>query len=930
MTFSRFVQGLASLCILGVFQVALIAAPLTFQSKSRLVIRGELKDEHGDVIVAAKVTLTNSTGLTTETDTDEHGRFQFEVSSPGPYTLKINVEGFAPYKQDLQIQAEKALNNLELTLHPVVNESIKVEAQENIVSLDPENAGGAQVLKQKDIEALPDDPDDLNTQLQEMATSSGSAPGQAVVTVDGFINDGRLPPKSSIREVRINPDLYSAEYYTPPYQGGRIEILTKPGAESFHGQGFFIFNDSALNAREAFAPTKLSADTKQYGFQLGGPIVPKKAGFLIDVQARDIDQLAVVDAITLSPSFQPTPFSTSLLAPMQLWIGSVRGDWQATPSTTLALRDDFNRNKLDNQGVGGFTLADGAYNTTVKSNAIRFSANSLVSKTVSNETRLSLTSVQTNIGSASDAPQILVVGAFASGGSPAQTLRHKEWDLEFDDNVVWIHGNHNIKMGVQLLGKWINDASFGGFNGTYLFGGELAPELDASGGIITGPNGPVLIGISGLEQYRRTLLNLPGGVPTSFSLTTGNPGVSVEPWTISPFIQDEWKLKKNLNVSMGMRYEAQTTPTEVAGIAPRLGLAYSPDKAQKWVLRARTGLFYNRIDNSLTIQAERLNGIREQQVLITSPSFPNAVSSSSANRAVPTIESLSPEIKPPSSFQSQVGLEHQLPKGWRVQANYNWAWAWHVLFTQNINAPFLQDINGAELAARPFGIDENILQFESGARLRGNVIFAGANETGKRFTLFFGYLYMNFHSDSDGATFVPQNSYNLAAEWGRPSWETQNRVFGALMLNLPEQIRLSTNLNAASGAPLNLVTGFDNNGDGSYTDRPSFALAGTPGAVATTLGVFNPNAVNGNVPRNLATYPATIGLDVNVARTFMLHGKAGSSDSGYRLTVNARASNVLNHVNVTNVNGAVTSPFFDEPNAASASRHIEVGLRFSF
>jgi hypothetical protein len=943
MLFFRFLRASALGCIVAISPIVAIssivaispivtiAAPLTFQSKSRVVIRGALKDDHGDVIVAAKVTLTGTGGPAIETTTDEHGRFQFEDIPAGTYTFQAAVEGFGPFNQQIHVEPDKPPTNLEVTLHPVVTESIKVDAEQNNVSLDPETAGGAQVLKQKDLEALPDDPDDLMTQLQEMATSSGSAPGQALVTVDGFINDGRLPPKSSIREVRINPDLYSAEYYTPPYQGGRIEIFTKPGAEQFHGQGFFIFDDSALNAREVFAPTKLSADTKQYGFQLGGPIVPKRAGFLIDVQARDINQLAVVDAITLGTAFQPSAFSTSLLAPRELWIASARVDWQATPSTALTLRDDYNRDKLDNQGVGGFTLAEGAYNSTVVSNAIRMSANTIVSPHMTNEARLSLTSQEVNQEPASDATQIQVVGAFSSGGAPTQSLRHREWDLEFDDNVVLIRGSHNIKMGIQLLGKSISDASFGGFNGSYLFGGELAPELDANGNVIIGPNGPIMIPVSGLEQYRRTLLELPGGVPTSFSITTGNPAVRVEPWTISPFIQDEWRLKKNLALSLGMRYEAQTTPTEALGFAPRIGVAYSPDKAQRWVLRARAGLFYNRIDSALTIQAERLDGIREQQVLITAPPFPNALSAFSSNQSIPTITRLSPDLRPPSSMQAQVGVEHQLPRGWRVQANYNLAWSWADLFSQNINAPTIAGGANPESAPRPLGIAENIIEFESGARLKGHVIFAGANQSAsKHFTLFFGYLYMNFRTDSDGASFLPQNSYDLDAEWARPSWQTENRVFGVLMLNLPYQLRLSSNLNASSGAPLNIVTGFDNNGDGSYTDRPSFSVAGAPGAVVTPLGVFNPNVLNGDVPRNFATNPTTIGLDLNASRTFVLHGKTGSTDRSYRLTLNARASNVLNHTNVTSLTGAVSSPFFDLPNSAGPSRHIELGARFIF
>ncbi|HKV39668.1 MAG TPA: TonB-dependent receptor [Blastocatellia bacterium] len=919
---------------------ALAQAQTQTSRQARQSVQGEVKDDRGDVIVGAAVKLLRLGGEPVPTKderqelagkTDQRGHFEFKGLIPGDYTIQIDEKGFGSYTEDLSLAETGTPYKMAVTLHPTIAESVKVEADEDRVSLDPQTAGGAQVLKQKDIEALPDDPDQMKDQLEQMAASSGSAPGQAVVTVDGFINDGRMPPKSSIREVRINPDLYSAEYYTPPYQGGRIEIYTKPGAESFHGQGFFTLGDSAFSAREAFAPTKTPTSTRQYGFQLGGPIVRKRSGFFVDFQARDINQSAVVDAITLTDSFQPQALSTSVLDPMLLLIASARADWQATASTALILRYDYNRDHLKNQGVGGFSLPDSAYNSTISSNAIRFSANTLFGTSASNEARLSVTKQDVTQQAASGAPQIIVPGSFISGGAGSQLLNHGQWNLEFDDNLILIRGKHNIKIGVQTIGKAISDADFSGFNGAFVFGGGLAPELDSKGGVVIGPSGPVTINIDGLEQYRRTLLGLAGGTPTRFSITTGNPAVEIHQWTFAPFIQDEWRLRPNLALSMGFRYEAQTTPTAALGFAPRLGVAYSPDKAQHWVLRARAGMFYNRIPETLAIGADLLNGIREQQILVNSPSFPNALGGQSVNQAIPTLRRLDAAIGAPSSVQAQVGLERQLPRGWRLTANYNWAWSWSDLLSRNVNAPLLAIGVDPLTAPRPLGTPGNVLDFESGARLTGNVVFVGANQSrNKYFSLFFGYLMMNLRSNSDGASFLPQNSYDLASEWARPSFQSRHRVFGFAMFNLPRQIKLSTNLSAASGTPFNITTGFDNNGDGSFTDRPSFSSPGVAGSVTTALGTFNANAVNGNAGRNLGTNPPTVNLDLNLSRTFVLHGKAGSNDSGYRLTINGRASNVLNHTNVTNVSGIVSSPFFDVPNSAGPSRRIEFGIRFGF
>jgi len=110
--------------------------------------------------------------------------------------------------------------------------------------------------------------------------------------------------------------------------------------------------------------------------------------------------------------------------------------------------------------------------------------------------------------------------------------------------------------------------------------------------------------ISGLEQYRRALLALPGGTPTRFTITRGNPSVAARQWLLAGFAQDEWQWRRNLTLSLGLRYEAQTVPVDKASLAPRLGLAYTPDKKQQWVLRARAGVFYERVAETLAATIE--------------------------------------------------------------------------------------------------------------------------------------------------------------------------------------------------------------------------------------------------------------------------------------------------------------------------------------
>src|SRR6185503_6962625 len=118
-------------------------------------------------------------------------------------------------------------------------------------TLDADHGSGTQNLTSSEIRGLADDPDDFKHQLQVLASSGGAA-GTAIVSVDGFQNNSTLPPKSAIASIRINPDLYSAEYAKPPYQGGRIEIFTRPGTE-FEGAAFFAGTNSILNANNSLA-----------------------------------------------------------------------------------------------------------------------------------------------------------------------------------------------------------------------------------------------------------------------------------------------------------------------------------------------------------------------------------------------------------------------------------------------------------------------------------------------------------------------------------------------------------------------------------------------------------------------------------------------------------------------------------------------------
>src|SRR5262245_11623502 len=906
------------------------SAAVDTQSQSA-EITGEVRDQRGDLIAGAQVSLEGVANIMRNAESDARGRFRFDGLKPGDYTMKVAAQGFAAREVRVTLKSDSASRRLTITLYPAIRETISVNDDGNAVSLDPDRAAGAQVLKDEQLRLAPDDPDQFRDFLQLLSTSSGSAPGQATVTVDGFTHEGRLPPKSAIREVRINSNIFSAEYDKPPYRGGRIDIYTKPGASAFHGSSSFHFNNASLNSRDVFAPDRAPITTRRYGLQLGGPIIRQRAGFQLDFEARNINEAATVNAITLDHALSPAPLAANAPTPKLLQIGSARVDWQATPAHAFIARYDVNRDRSDNQGVGGFDLPARAYDGRDLRQSLRFSGTSAINKNLFNEARIGLTFTRIPQRATSGKPAIIALGAFTDGGASMQSLIQDERRVELTDNLSFVAGRHVLKFGAQIVGRRLHDMREENSNGAFVFGGAVAPRLDAGGRVVIGADAAP---ISGLEQYRRALLGLPGGAPTRFSISRGNPTVAVDHWTWAGFVQDEWSLRQDTLISLGLRYESQTNPLDRISLGPRVGIGYSPDKKRHWVLRARAGLFYDRIAIPLAVETLRLDGQHVQQVIIDSPSFPDPFKSGAGAEQIPTVRRFNPALRPPTSFQAQAGFERQFRRGWKLDVSHYWSRGWDMLRSRNLNAPLVSPGGDPLTAPRPFGVRQNILQFESSGCLTGRVLFIGVNQSSNKLVnIFSGYLWFDFHTDADQPFQLPQSSYDLRGEWARPFWQATHRGFLVAIINLPGRWRASTELNLASGTPFNITTGRDNNGDGAFNDRPGVPGvldAGAAGAISTRFGALDPSPINGSFGRNPGVNPFNATLDFNLSRTFGFGSKGNRNEKRYQMTFNARANNLLNRANLSGVEGVLNSPFFDRPNSALPARRVEIVVRFDF
>lgn len=873
---------------------------------SAAALTGAVRDPSGAVIVGAKVVLEAATPLNTLTDV--RGRFSFDCVSSGAHTLRISADGFAT--QEVKARHDGDLS-IKLAIKTATQDITVSGDEDNNASLDADHGSGTRLLTQKDLAGMADDPDELRRQLQVLAASGGSAPGQAVVAVDGFDNDIGIPTKSAIASIRVNPDLFSAEYDKPPYQGARIEVFTKPG-DTFHGSLFASESNAVINANDPLTPAGSTPASKaDYGFEFGGPVIKNTGDFFVALEKRDTNEFNTVNATVLNASGVATPLQEASPAPETLWNGTLRTDWKIGAVHTLAMTYSEHRNEANDQGSGGLVLPEAGYHSLVNQQSVRLTDTGVFSANLLSQTRLGMTWNTTQDAPLSTAPSVNVAGAMVGGGSTVGALKDRERDIEADEQISWTHNNHSFTFGVKNLAILARVFDPDTFNGQYLFTGEL--------------------GYSPLLQYRYTLLNVAGVAPTTYQQTTGTPRFSYSDWQVALYAQDEWKVAPNFSLSLGLRYEIQTAPSLAGDLAPRFGLAWSPGRRKSWVIRAHAGMFYSPVSASVLSAADRLNGITQTESLIYSPLYSQPLTPALGGTAIQTVRELASGITEGSSLQAQIAVEKQLPQHWHVQGSWSYAYGWNLLRSVNINAPLAESAQDALLAPRPIEPSENILQFQPSGLLHGPIVFLGADQHSyKHVGIFAGYLYMDLKTDADTPMLEPQSSYSNAGEMARASWEPSSQIFGMTQISLPWKVSLSSQFTIVSGVPYNISTGSDNNGDGSFNDRPSIVSQPGPGVYATPFGLLSTTALNGTLPRNAASMPTLLHIDTRASRIFALPWKALGPDQHQSLTVSAEAYNLLNHTNVTQVGGVAGSPSFMQPLMAEPARRIELGLRYSF
>jgi hypothetical protein len=942
-------------------------------------LRGQVTDPSGAAVAGATVLVTTPSGVATATTTRD-GTYEVKGLAAGKYEVKVVADGFATFDQENVAVAAGQTQKLDVPLKIQVQEQ-KVEVTDTTTKIDvnPANNAGAIVMEGKDLEALSDDPDELQSELEALAGPS-AGPNGGQIYIDGF-TAGQLPPKASIREIRINQNPFSAEYDKLGY--GRIEILTKPGTDQFHGQFFLTGNTDAFNSRNPFEVVTPGTQppgyyTTQFSANVGGPL-SKKASFFFNVERRDINDLSVVSAQIVNPTtFQIEPFSQAVPNPRTRLNLSPRLDYQVTSGNTLSVRYQYWRNNEMNDNVGPFNLASQATNALSTENTLQATDTQVVSPSIINEVRFQYIHEGVTGTPALATPEINVSQGFVSGGATSGTNTDSQSRYELQNIVYVNHGKNAWKIGGRLRDTTDSTASNASFNGGYSFGERLLP------GCV--PTATDSCEITPLEAYQITLMGLAqgltipaiqaqGGGASYYSLnynTLGTAATRVNFFDGALFVQDDYKWRPNVTISYGLRYETQNNLSDHADFAPRLGIAWGIDgrgknKSPKTVLRLGYGIFYDRFAENLVLQQQLENGFIQQQYLIpnpsfydpnqtilpTSPNFPTGVTSPQ------TVYVLNPNLRAPYTMQTGVTLERQLSRFANLSVTYLNSRGDHQLYSDFINA---NPVEPGQTAATPPNKIE--YQFQSEGVFKQNQLIVNssvriptAHGPIKDLSLF-GYYTLNYaDSDTSGPTFFPSVPEDPSVDYGRAAFDIRQRVFFGGTIGVPYGFRLSPFLIASSGIPFNITTGQDIYGDAQFNARPAFATCGSPqpNVVQTAFGCFNTLPAPGAalIPINDANGPGRFVMNLRLSKTFgfgqkkeataggaggpgggtfgrgpgggggprggggggPMFGGGGSSNYRYNLTFSVSARNIFNNVNYGTPIGNLSSPLFGEANA---------------
>ena len=926
------------------FALAPIAAAQAVSPSATASLSGIVTDPTGAIIPNATVTLEREGQPPQTVIADSAARYSFSALSPGTYSLTALFPGFASRTLKDVVLADKQRRSLNLAL-PLETQQQEVEVGPNGGTLDPSHNGDATVISGAALNTLSNNSSLMLQQLQGMGGGAGDSGGQ--IYVDGF-SGGKMPPKGSIREIRINQNPYSAEY--DAVGTNRIEIFTKPGGDALHVDAFILGSDSSFDSRNPYSTERQPFYSALFNADLSGPIT-KKTSFSFAAYGFHFENSAIVNAVVLDANDDQVPFTDAVPSPTTTLSFNPRFDAQLSKNNTLSLRYQLDRTTQTNAGVGQFALASQGYLSRATTSTLQASDTEAATPHIVNELRFQYLRTRTAQLSVSHAPAVAVQGAFTSGGNNAGDLTDNQDAYEIQNYLSVDHKKHFLRFGVRERLNRDSNRSTANYNGQYTFSTLTAYQLTEQG---------LAAGLS------PAAIRASGGGASQFAITTGQPSAAILVADTGLYADDTWKATDNLTLDFGLRFETQNYTADRADFAPRVGFAYgihgTAKKPAVYTLRGGFGIFYNRLPSTNILTAVRQNGVSQQQYVLTSPdTYPNTPPPAALSSALPpTIFRISPGYTSPYILQSSITLERRLSKYGSISGTYTYGRGIHQLLSRNINAPLPGTYNPADPTSgvRPLGGLANLYQYETTGLGRQNRLSVNAQiQNGEKFQLFANYSYRRFNTDTNGG--FPSNQYNIGQDYGRATNDVHQRLFLGVFGQGPFGINGGPFLFIQSGAPFNITLGQDLNGDSQFNDRPSFATDLTrPSVVQTTFGNFDTLPIAGQrlIPINYGNGPGLFYLNAYVGRAFHFGpavkppadappppppapgAKPKPPELRYTLEFGVEGENILNHNNPAPPVGVLGSSLFGRSNAlssffsqgSSANRIVNLTASFRF
>ncbi len=895
-------------------------------------LRGEVVDPSGAVVPNASLALTLGQG-TINGKSDAEGRYLFRNLASGSYTITVNAKGFAPLTlTDVGIAAGQTKDlNLPLVI-AVQNQEVTVAGENESVSINPDQNASATVLKGGDLDALSDDPNELQNELQALA-GPAAGPNGGQIYIDGF-EGGQIPPKSSILEVRVNQNPFSAEYDHIGY--GRIEIITKPGSQKFKGSINSFGNSSALNTANPLISAQPSYYLYSYSGNVSGPIT-KTASYFFNAFTINRQNQTIVDAV--NPANVSQSFSEAFPSPLTYFEVNPRVDFQLSKNNFISIRDSFYRVTAQGSGVGTLSLPQQATSTLNHTNELQIADTWVISPNLLMEPRFLWRRIENNLTSAFLTPTITVQGAFTTGGSSSGIAQDHQDIFALQDYGTATEGKHTLRFGARIRSLRDANLSTAGANGNYFFSN-----------------------VAGYET----------GTPSQYSATViSNPLARVLLFDWLTFLQDDWRVSPKFLLGLGLRYEGQNFIHDHADWAPRVAFAWSPGQPgktrPKTVIRAGYGWFYSRFTiptqfsasggAPYIITAIHDNLINQKSYTIQNPNFydPNAAEPvsvlTSAAASVPTYHSVDPHFHAALDMQGGVGVDRQITKKITSNVTYLYTQGVHQYLSNNVTAPAFNIADYTVSGATPALYN---YRFQSGGFYRQNQVIVSSSFQLKRLTLSANYVFNEAKSDTQGVNSFPSVAQDPGFDYGRASFGIRHRFLLIESYTAPHGIVFASLLAAQSGTPYNLTIGDDLTGNNQFNARPAYGACGQQGVISTRYGCLDTDPAGKDepiIPYGVGIGPANVVYHVRISKVIGIGpklktegegqtftpGNGGVSGRGlsgggpairldaaaprrFNLTLAAGANNVFNIVNLGTPNGVLLSPLFNQTQSLAGNQ----------